>query len=446
MESTLTQGKPYKQIIRFTLPLLIGNLFQQIYNMVDAFIVSRTLGVNAFAGVSSTAGIILLIIGSAQGLTVGLSILISHSFGAGEENNVRNNYTNNMIICVVSALLLTLLSLSINSWILEITQTPDDIWDYSYDYLQIMFVGIIGPMMFNFFSNTIRALGDSKTPLYYLLIASILNIILDYVLISYTPLGVRGAALATVLSQIVSAVLCAITIRKKFKIISIEHFHFKISSSTILKNLKIGLPMAFQSSIIALGVIIIQVATNTMGTTAVAAYAVGVKIDGIAVEPLRSFGMAMTTFTAQNYGARKYKRVIDSVKQCIFITISIAITLGLLMIFGGRHLSAIFVGVEQSEILSMSHSFLIIHGSLYIVLSLLFVFRYTLQGIGQTAIPTIAGVMELLMRFLAAVFLVDNYEFIGASFATPLSWIGAFIPVCIAYVFTLQKLKKSIKP
>ncbi|MGG4491188.1 polysaccharide biosynthesis C-terminal domain-containing protein [Metabacillus idriensis] len=160
---------------------------------------------------------------------------------------------------------------------MEITQTPDDIWDYSYDYLQIMFVGIIDPMMFNFFSNTIRALGDSKTPLYYLLIASILNIILDYVLISYTPLGVRSAALATVLSQIVSAVLCTITIRKKFKIISIERFHFKISKSTILKNLKIGLPMAFQSSIIALGVIIIQVATNTMGTTAVAAYALGVK-------------------------------------------------------------------------------------------------------------------------------------------------------------------------
>lgn len=445
INNSLVEGKPYKKIIRFAIPLLIGNLFQQFYNMTDSFIISRTLGMNAFAGVSSTSGIIFLIIGFAQGLTVGLSILISQSFGANDQENVRKNYIHNMIISIVIAVILTIISFTSIKWILNTMKTPNDIWLYAHDYLQIMFASIITSMMFNFFSNSIKALGDSKTPLIYLFIASIINIILDILLINILNLGVKGAAYATVIAQVISAVLCALTIKNKYTIFSRKKESMKLESKIFISNLKIGLPIAFQSSIIALGVIIVQFATNNMGTIAVASYAVAGKIDGIAVEPLRSFGMSMTTFTAQNYGAKKYKRIIDGVHQCIFITILLSVVLGLIMYQNGRYITALFIGFEQNEVLTLSHTFLTIHGFLYILLALLFIFRYVLQGLGKSIVPTIAGIMELIMRFLSAIFLIPHFGFIGASIATPFSWLGALIPVFIAYNYYAKRLKKLIK-
>lgn len=443
MEKTLTQGIPYKQIIKFTIPLLLGNIIQQLYYTADAYIVSRTLGVNALAGVSSTNGITLLIIGFAQGLTVGLSILISKNFGAKDMNRVQTMHVNNLLICLIASLLLTILSLSGVSTLLNILQTPADIWDYAHDFLQIIFLGILTSLMFNFFSNTMRALGDSRTPFIYLLAGAILNIILDVILVKYTPLGVRGAALATVISQGTAAILCAMSIRKKYSFLSLKGYKSQIEKKIIFGNLRLGLPVAFQSSIIALGVIIMQFAVNNMGTAAVAAYAVASKIEGMAVEPLRSFGMAMTTFTAQNYGATKHKRILKGVRQCLAISIGMAIALGVIMFFGGKKLTALFVGTDQNEILELSHTFLIIHGFLYIILSFLFVYRFTLQGLGKTAIPTISGVMELVMRVVAAFLLVPSFGFIGASIATPLSWFGALIPSAVAYLIASKQLKEG---
>ncbi|WP_394514268.1 MATE family efflux transporter [Priestia aryabhattai] len=441
MERTLTQGTPYKQIVKFTIPLLLGNIIQQLYYTADAYIVSRTLGVNALAGVSSTNGITLLIIGFAQGLTVGLSILISKNFGAKDMNRVQTMYVNNMMICLIAGLLLTILSLSGISTLLNILQTPADIWDYAHDFLQIIFLGILTSLLFNFFSNTMRALGDSRTPFIYLLVGAVLNIILDVILVKYTPLGVRGAGLATVISQGTAAILCVISIRKKYSFLSFKGYKSQIEKEIIFGNLKLGVPVAFQSSIIALGVIIMQFAVNNMGTAAVAAYAVASKIEGMAVEPLRSFGMAMTTFTAQNYGATKYKRILKGVRQCLNISLGMAIVLGVMMFFGGKQLTALFVGTDQNEILELSHTFLIIHGFLYIILSFLFVYRFTLQGLGKTAIPTISGVMELVMRVVTAFLLVPSFGFIGASIATPLSWFGALIPSAIAYFIASKHLK-----
>lgn len=450
MTIPLTQGKPYKQIILFTIPLLLGNLFQQFYNMADAFIVSRTLGIEAFAGISSTSGISFLILGFAQGLAAGLSIAVAQSYGAQDYAQVRKHYTHNLMICVVVAAILTILSLICARWILNIMQTPSDIWQYAYDYLFIIFAGIIASMMYNFYANILRAFGDSRTPLYFLLLAAALNIALDILLILYTPLGVSGAAWATVISQAVSAALCARTVRKRLQEILPEHSFKGFEKNIITSNLKIGLPMAFQSSIIALGVIIIQFATNGMGTIAVAAYSVAGKIDGIAVEPLRSFGMTMSTFTAQNYGAKKYQRILDGVRQCIIISIIASAVLGMMMFAFGKQITAVFVGAGQTEILTMSHSLLMIHGALYIILALLFVYRFTLQGLGHTTIPTIAGTMELVMRFLAAVFLIPYFGFTGASIATPLSWFGALVPVAIAYFFArkslMQKAKETPEP
>ena len=439
----LTEGKPYKKIVQFTLPILIGSLFQQLYNMADAFIISRTLGVEAFAGVSSTGGIIFLILGFAQGMTSGLAIPLAQSFGAGNYEHVKRHYAHNIIVSIIFALLLTGVSLGMLEWMLAELRTPVDIYPFAHDYLRVMFWGILMSMMFNFFADSLRALGDSKSPLYFLLMASALNIVLDIIFIRVVHMGVEGAALATVLAQGVSAGLCFIRILRKVKILSLANYQGGLQLKTALNNLKLGLPMAFQSSIIALGVIIMQFATNNMGTIAVAAYAVAAKIDGIAVEPLRALGVTMTTYTAQNYGAGKYKRVREGVRQSVIISVLLSLLLGAIMLFGGRILTQMFIGNVAPLILDNSHTFLIIHGVLYIILGLLFIFRYTLQGLGYTFIPTVAGTMELIMRVIAAFFLVPTFEFAGASFATPLSWTGALLPVAIAYYFAAGKLHKK---
>lgn len=443
-QQLLTEGKPYKKIIGFTIPILIGSLFQQLYSMADALIISRTLGVEAFAGVSSTGSITFLILGFAQGLTAGLAISISQSFGAEDYQAVKRHYVHNMAISLVVVAVLTALSLSGADWLLSIMQTPADILDYARRYLVIIFGGMVVSMLYNFFANTLRALGDSKSPLYFLFVASGLNIVLDIVLIRFTPLGVAGAALATVISQGVSAALCLILILKKVEALSLKGYREPLQMRVILQNLRLGLPMAFQSSIIALGTIFMTYATNRMGSVAVASYSVGSKIDGIAVEPLRSLGMAMITYTAQNFGAGKHKRILQGVRQSIAIAAVLSAVLGLVMFFGGRGLVYLFLGTDDDVILSQGALLLFVHGVCYMILALLFIFRYVTQGLGQTLMPTIAGFMELVMRTVAAFILVPQFEFLGAAVSTPLSWLGAMVPVAVAYIIAAKKLHRKV--
>lgn len=443
-QQLLTEGKPYKKIIGFTVPILIGSLFQQLYSMADALIISRTLGVEAFAGVSSTGSITFLILGFAQGLTAGLAISISQSFGAEDYQAVKRHYVHNMAISLAVVAVLTALSLLGADWLLSIMQTPADILDYARRYLVIIFGGMVVSMLYNFFANTLRALGDSKSPLYFLFVASGLNIVLDIVLIRFTPLGVSGAALATVISQGVSAALCLILILKKVEALSLKGYREPLQMRVILQNLRLGLPMAFQSSIIALGTIFMTYATNRMGSVAVASYSVGSKIDGIAVEPLRSLGMAMITYTAQNYGAGKYKRILQGVWQSITIAAVLSAVLGLVMFFAGRGLVYLFLGTDDDVILSQGALLLFVHGVCYMILALLFIFRYVTQGLGQTLMPTIAGFMELVMRTVAAFILVPQFEFLGAAVSTPLSWLGAMVPVAVAYIIAAKKLHRKV--
>ena len=442
MQRSMTIGKPYWGIIRFAIPLLIGNLFQQCYNMADAFIISRTLGVDAFAGVSCTSGLANLIIGFASGMTAGLAIPLAQAFGAGDQMQVKRHYRHNLILSVVVGLALTLFGVWAAPLLLRFLRTPTEIFAYAQEYLRVLFAGITATILYNFFANTLRALGDSRSPLRYLLIASGINIVLDYVLISYTPLGVKGAALATIISQFVSVLLCAVQIFRSVEILSLRGYPLQWESRLARSNLAMGLPMAFQSSIISLGVILMQFATNGMGTAAIAAYSAAQKIDGVAVEPLRSLGLTMSTYAGQNYGAKEYGRIRTGVKQCCTMAIGLSLVLGVVMYGGGRLLASIFVGNEP-EILDMAHQFLRVHGTLYSILAVLFCYRYTLQGLDSAMIPTIAGIMELVMRTFTAFLLVPRLEFFGASIGTPLYRFGTLLPVAVARLRTDPKLRAA---
>lgn len=443
MAKDMTSGKPIKLIWNFTIPLLIGNLFQQLYNMADTFIVGRTIGVHALASVGSTGSIIFLILGFANGLTAGLAIPLAQRYGAKNYSGVKRSFYVSILISSVVAILLTILSMVFCRQILEIMQTPVEIIDGAYDYLMVIFAGIFSSMAFNLLSNIFRSIGDAKTPLYFLVIACIMNIILDVVFIAGFGMGVEGAGYATVLSQIFSALACILYIWKKIPILRLNSKDFVAKSLDVKEHIRISFPMAFQSSIIAIGAIIIQITLNQLGATAVAAYTAAQKIDQVAILPMMSFGVTMATFVAQNYGAKKYDRIWRGVRDCIKLSLTFAISVGIILnVFSPIFIRA-FVGVGHEEVVELGAIYFITNGTMYSLLSLLFIYRYTLQGVGKTFTPTVAGIMELCMRAFAAVVLSNLYGYTGATMANPLAWLGSLIPLMIAYYLFKNKFPKE---
>ena len=443
MAKDMTSGKPIKLIWNFTIPLLIGNLFQQLYNMADTFIVGRTIGVHALASVGSTGSIIFLILGFANGLTAGLAIPLAQRYGAKNYSGVKRSFYVSILISAVVAILLTILSMVFCRQILEIMQTPVEIIDGAYDYLMVIFAGIFSSMAFNLLSNIFRSIGDAKTPLYFLVIACIMNIILDVVFIAGIGMGVEGAGYATVLSQIFSALACILYIWKKIPILRLNSKDFVAESSDVKEHVRISFPMAFQSSIIAIGAIIIQITLNQLGATAVAAYTAAQKIDQVAILPMMSFGVTMATFVAQNYGAKKYDRIWRGVRDCIKLSLTFAISVGIILNLFSPIFIRAFVGVGHEEVVELGAIYFITNGTMYSLLSLLFIYRYTLQGVGKTFTPTVAGIMELCMRAFAAVVLSNLYGYTGATMSNPLAWLGSLIPLMIAYYLFKNKFPKE---
>ncbi|AGX43144.1 MATE family efflux transporter [Clostridium saccharobutylicum] len=439
----LTEGNPAKLILLFTVPLLIGNIFQQFYNIADTFIVGRTIGINALAAVGCTGSIMFLIVGFAQGLTAGLTIITAQKFGADDKQGVKESYFVGILISLILTIILTTISTIFARPILELMNTPAEIIDDAYNFVFIIFLGIIASMFFNFFSNIIRALGDSRTPLVYLVVACILNIILEFGFILIFKMGVRGAALATVIAQGVSALLCIWYIKRNLPVLKLTKSDLKISKDVFIEHVRMALPMGFQASIIAIGAIIVQFALNSLGAVSVAAYTAAQKIDTIAIQPMMSFGITMATYTAQNYGAGKIERIKEGVRKCILISMSFSIIVGLTNTLGGHFFTAIFVGYDQKEVISLSQLYLTSNGLCYFILSLLFIYRYTLQGLGQSFIPTVAGIMELLMRTFAAIELSKPLGFLGVSLSNPLAWFGACIPLISAYYITIKKVSNE---
>ena len=446
MTKSMTSGNPAKLIFMFTLPLIAGNIFQQLYIVIDTLIVGRTLGVNALAAVGSTGSLMFFIIGFVIGLTTGFSIITGQRFGAGDREGVRKSAAACAILSIISTIALTLFGVISAKPLLAIMQTPPEIIDDAYHFIVVIYAGIGATLLFNMLSNLIRALGDSRTPLFFLVVACILNIILELLFILVFSWGVAGAALATVIAQTVSGLFCIFYIKRYLPILHLTKQDWHLDLEIIWQHLRIGLPMGFQGSIIALGAIILQVALNQLGPDAIAAYAAAQRIDMIANMPMMSFGMAMATYTAQNYGANNIARIQQGIKQCILMSISVSILFGLINMFYGSWMVGFFVE-DAPTVISLAQTYLNINGVSYWILSLLFIYRYTLQGLGQSIVPTIAGIMELVMRVFAALVMARYFGFIGVCSANPLAWLGSAIPLMIAYYFTMKKLlRNEIQP
>ncbi len=440
MTKNLTEGSPMRLIFLFTMPLIAGNIFQQLYSFVDTLLVGRFLGVEALAAVGCTGSLMFLMIGFIIGLTSGLSIYTGQRFGAQDTEGVHQSAAACTLLSVILAVVLTILGMLSSRFLLVFMETPPEILEGAVSFITIIYAGIGVTVYFMMGTNLIRALGDSRTPTILLALALCFNILLEPLFLLVFGWGIPGAAWAMVVSQLFGAVLCTIYIVKRVPALHIRRRDWRLSRRFLYEHLRIGIPMAFQASIIAIGAVILQVALNNLGPIAVASFAASQKVDSIAMMPMMSFGIAMAAYTAQNYGARKFERIKQGVRKCILMSVSFSILVGLFNIFFGPYIMYLFVGDGQEQVIQYGQTYLTINGACYFILSLLFIYRYTLQGLGQSMVPTIAGIMELIMRALAAIFLVKWFGYTGACWASPLAWLGSCVPLAIAYYITSRSL------
>ena len=447
MTKNLTEGEPGRLIFFFALPLVAGNMMQQLYAFIDTLIVGHFLGVNALAAVGCTGSLMFLALGFIMGFCTGVTIYTGQRFGAGDMAGVRKSTAACILLGIAVTLALTALLLPLTRTLLTLMETPPEILDGAQDFISIVFAGLTIFLLLYLQNCLIRALGDSKTPTVFLAVTLATNVALEPVAILVLGWGIPGAALATVASQAIGAAVFYVYIRRRVPALHTAWADWKPDGAVLMAHLRMGLPMAFQSCVIAAGAIILQIALNNLGALPVAAYAATQKIDAVAVMPMLSFGYAMAAYTAQNYGAQNYQRIRAGVRACLRMSIAFAVGIGILLIAFGTHLLALFVGADAegaAEVIAYGQTFLVVNGSAYVILALLLVYRNVLQGLGQSVIPTIAGAMELVMRAGAAIFLCAPLGFLGACLANPLAWIGAAIPVVIAYFWTERSLRSTV--
>lgn len=437
----MTTGSPFRLILGFSIPLLLGFLFQQFYSLVDTVIVGRFLGVDALAAVGSTGSINFMIIGFCMGVCSGFAIPIAHKFGAGDETGVRKYAANCAWLSLFFAIVMTVIVSLFCKDILRWMKTPENIIDGAYQYILVIFLGIPVTYLYNMLSGIIRSLGDSKTPVIFLTMAAVLNIVLDLLLILVIPMGVRGAALATVISQGISGVLCLWYMVRKFEILHISREEWKIEPSYMAVLCGMGIPMGLQYSITAIGSVILQTAVNTLGSFAVAATTAGSKIAMFFCCPFDAMGSTMATYGGQNAGAKKLDRIGQGLRACILLGAAYSVIALVILLLAGDKIAMLFVDAEQTELIGRVEMFLIANAAFYFPLALVNIIRFLIQGIGFSKFAILAGVCEMVARAMVGFLLVPVFGYPAACFAGPVAWIFADAFLIPAYFRVMKKLR-----
>lgn len=443
MINDMTKGNPGRLLLYFSLPILLGNIFQQFYSMVDTIIVGKAISTEALAAVGLTGALSFLILGFVTGVTGGFAVIVAQCFGAKDEKGVRESIANSFVLSIFITIILTIFAVVTTKPLLNLMNTPENVYQDAYTYILIIYLGIGCNMLYNMVACIIRALGDSKTPLYFLALASIVNIVLDLVFILNFNMGVAGAALATIISQGLSGILCVIYGMKKYPVLHLRKEDFVITKESIRKHLSIGLPMAFQFSITAIGVIIIQSALNTFGSDKIAAFTAACKVESFVVQPANTICTAIATYAGQNMGANNPKRIHDGVRASLWISAICCIVSSAIVFLFGKSITSLFVNGYQPEVINSAQLYLNILGIAFPFLYLLSVYRSVLQGMGYGFMTLIAGITELGMRVLVAVLLPAYLGYTAVCVASPVAWIGATIPLIIVYTIIMKRLLKG---
>lgn len=444
----MTQGSPMKLILAFFVPLLFGMLFQQFYSMMDTIIVGKFLGVNALAAVGSTGSVNFMIIGFCMGICNGFAIPVAQRFGAKDYHYLRKFVANGIWLAAAFAVVMTVVVCLLCDDILHWMNTPLDILQGAYDYIFVIFLGIPVIYLYNLLSGIIRSLGDSKSPLIFLIISSLLNIALDLALILIFHMGVAGAAWATVISQGISGILCLIYIKKKYEILRLSKDEWKLDTDCMLRLCNMGIPMGLQYSITAIGSVILQTAVNTLGSMAVASVTAANKVGMFFCCPFDAMGSTMSTYAGQNLGAGELKRVTKGMLSCCKIGLGYAVLAFIVLSLFGSEIALLFLDAGEVDILENVKLFLTISSAFYFPLALVNIIRFTIQGLGYSKLAILAGVCEMVARALVGALIVPAVGYLGACFASPVAWIFAdafLIPAYICVMKALQRKKETVR-
>ncbi|MDO4521770.1 MAG: MATE family efflux transporter [Eubacteriales bacterium] len=433
MTKNMTEGRPLRLILQFALPLLMGNLMQQTYNIIDAAIVGRILGTNALAAVGATSSVQFLVLGFCIGTCTGFGIPVATHFGAGRGDCVKAMVFHGAVLVIGLSVILTAFCTWLCSDILHILSVPEDIFENAYAYLLVIFLGLPFTLLYNFLSSILRSVGDSRTPFVFLTISTILNVGLDLFCIVILGWGCAGAAIATVTAQAVSGFLCLIFIWKKVPVLKPVRENCRLQGRNIQELVAMGVPMGLQFSITAIGSMVMQSANNGLGSIYVSGFTSGMKIKQFAMCPFDALGSAVSVFCGQNLGAGKGRRIRQGIIEGMLLGIGYGVAIGLVLIFFGRTLSLLFVSADAAKILDASAKYLRCLGYFYWCLGLLNVCRMSTQGLGFSGRTIFAGVVEMLARIIVSCGFVGAYGYTAICFADQSAWLaGCFyiVPMC----------------
>lgn len=442
----MTTGKPARLLLSFALPLMAGSICQQLYTMVDTMVVGQVLGVEALAALGASDWLNWLVLGIIMGFTQGFSILISQRFGAGDGDGLRKVTAMSCLLSLVIAVVVTAASLLTAEPLLHLLNTPADILPNSLSYLRIIFSGVFIVTAYNMLASILRAMGDGRTPLYAMLVASVINIGLDLLFVMVFHWGIPGAAIATVIAQGCSCIFCLFALRR-LTILKIQKTDWRVDGTLCRRLFQLGLPMAFQNTVIAVGGMVVQFVVNGFGFIFVAGFTATNKLYGLLELAATSFGFSMATYTGQNLGAGKYERIRMGMRSALKMAIATAILISIAMIFLGKYFLLLFISGEPEEVqqvLDVAYTYLFVMCCLLFVLYLLHLYRSALQGMGDTVIPMVSGVAEFSMRIGCALVLPLWLGQSGIYFAEIAAWTGAVIILITFYYRRMHHLLHGI--
>lgn len=434
----MTTGKPVILLIKFTIPLIFGNIFQQFYSLIDTVIVGRTLGMSALGAIGAVTSLTFFLQGFMQGIASGLSLVLAQRLGTKDPERIRSSFISGLLLSALIVVLVSVTSFIFSDFLLSLMQIPTALYAESKSYFIFSIIGLAAMMLFHLMVNSLRSLGSTRQLLYFMVLSQILNIIFDYLFVIVLPLGVKGVALAIMISQLIVGIICYVYIIRKISYLAIRKQSIKLEKREVMLHLKMSLPIGVQSAIITIGAIILQLMLNTLGTAPVEAHAIGQRIEGMVVMPLLSIGIAIATFAAQNAGAGLMSRVWQGIRVSMIIALSYSFAIGLLLFFFGATLSKTLFGAENPETLLYIERYLQFTTPFYMVLSILFVIRYTLQGIGKAVAPTLAGIMETVIRIIIPLSLTGLFGYSGIVMSHPVAWIGSTAILCYAFWLVKQ--------
>ena len=440
----MTVGSPLRQITKFAMPLILGYILQQMYLVIDAAIVGRWIGVEALAAVGASSSIMFLVMGFCNGACAGFAIPVAQSFGAKDYSKMRIYVANAVRVSAVMATVVTVLSLMLCHRILQLVNTPDDIFHDAYIFLMLQFAAIPMTFGFNLFSGQIRALGNSRQPFYFLITSAVVNILLDVVLILGCGMGVAGAGIATWLSQALSVILCIWYIRKHMQLLipKGDERRFDNKRTSILLNN--GVPMGLQFSITGIGIIMLQSANNALGTTCVAAFTASMRIKYLFTCVFDNIGVAMATYCGQNLGARKMARISKGVKDAICLMLVYFVFTFIVIYPFADWMMRLFVDSGEAEVVARAAQFMRIANYFYPVLGLLAILRYSIQGLGFSNLSMLSGVMEMIARCGVSLWLVPALGFLGVCYGDPVAWVAADVFLVPCIIVLMRRLRRRV--